>query len=48
MRLHKAAETLFESTAAWRTILRLEEQQAYCQPGLIDTGEFLLASGTKL
>ncbi|MEI6284904.1 MAG: hypothetical protein WCP79_00215 [Bacillota bacterium] len=44
---HKAAETLNESENAWRTILRLEEQ-AYCQPGMIDSGEFLLASGTKL
>ena len=43
----KAAETLNESENAWRTILRLEEQ-AYCQPGMIDSGEFLLASGTKL
>lgn len=32
------------SKAAWNTLTQLEEQ-AYCCPGLVDTGEFLMAKG---
>ncbi|MCL5996986.1 MAG: class I SAM-dependent methyltransferase [Chloroflexi bacterium] len=35
-----------QNAAAWSVILRLEEQ-AYQQPGLVDTGEFLLARAYK-
>jgi ubiquinone/menaquinone biosynthesis C-methylase UbiE len=44
--LYARLEAIEQVPAAWATILDLEER-AYRRPGLLDTGEFLLAKGRK-
>jgi ubiquinone/menaquinone biosynthesis C-methylase UbiE len=44
--LYARLEAIEQVPEAWATILDLEER-AYRRPGLLDTGEFLLAKGTK-
>ena len=42
--LYARLDLVEEDEAAWRVILDLEER-AYCRPGLLDSGEFLMVRG---